>query len=27
MRLGGADLTGVHHAEPLNAAELDLAIK
>ena len=27
MCLGGADLTGVHHAEPLNAANLDLAVK
>jgi hypothetical protein len=27
MGLGGASLTGVHHSEPLTAAELDLAIK
>ena len=27
MCLGRAYLTGVHHAEPLNAANLDLAVK
>jgi hypothetical protein len=27
MRLGGADLAGVHHAASLNAANLDLAVK
>jgi Xaa-Pro dipeptidase len=27
MCLGRADLTGVHHAEPLNVANLDLAVK
>ena len=27
MPLAGADLAGVHHAEPLNPANLDLAVK
>ena len=27
MCLGRADLTGVHHGEPLDAANLDLAVK
>jgi hypothetical protein len=27
MRLGRTDLAGVHHAEPLQAANLDLAAK
>jgi Xaa-Pro dipeptidase len=27
MCLGDADLVGVHHVEPLNAANLDLAVK
>ena len=27
MCLGRAYLTGVHHAEPLNAGNLDLAVK
>jgi hypothetical protein len=27
MCLGGGDLTGVHYTEPLNGADLDLAVK